>query len=207
MSRAWLLALLLFSFTHCYSQKDTNSISSLLPNMDPIPVTVLGDSLCERSQAFGLREGLGSNFEITEACVSLRGVADWLPQLNLALVNTPKLIIIELGLNDLLYHSDQSFSGNYNTMLSDLQSKSSALIMVTVLPPTNASYRTDILQMNVFLKSLGSSYPIADMETPFLQTETKIELYPTDDPIHPDPAGYSIMKTVYMTEVAKLFGL
>ncbi len=196
-----------FLFFGCYSQNDSGSLSGLLPESGSIPVTVLGDSLCERSQGFGLREGLGSNFEITEACVSLRGAADWLPELNLALTNTPRLIIIELGLNDLLYHPIELFPGNYSALLSELQARSNAILMVTVLPPPTIAYHSDILQMNVFLKSLGSAHPLADMETPFLDAEGQIELYPSIDPIHPNPVGYSIMKTVYMAEVGKLFGL
>ncbi|EPG65191.1 SGNH/GDSL hydrolase family protein [Leptospira wolffii] len=201
------ISFLAFLLIGCYSQNDAGSLSGLLPGSEPISVTVLGDSLCERSQGFGLREGLGSNFAITEACVSLRGAADWLPELNLALTNTPRLIIIELGLNDLLYHPIALFPDNYSALLSELGSRSNAVLMVTVLPIPTTVYRSDIQNMNLFLKGLGSNHPLADMETPFLAAESQIELYPVTDPIHPTPAGYAIMKTVYISAVAKLFNL
>lgn len=201
------ISFLVSLFLGCYSQNDSPSLSGLLSLTETIPVTVLGDSLCERSQAFGLRQGLGPSFQITEACVSLRGAADWLPELNSVLTNSPRLVVIELGMNDLLYHPIELFPTNYNRLLYELGLRSNALLMVTVLPPPTVAYRQDILDMNVFLKGLGSDHPLADMETAFLAAESNIELYPVSDPIHPTEAGYAIMRNVYVASIGKLFKL
>lgn len=192
----------------CYSEKHAPDLTALLPQGGSIPVSVIGDSLCERSQAFDLSDGLGSHFQVLNVCVTGSTVPDWLQNIDRALTNSPKIIIIELGTNDVSSYPTNQFPANYDRLLSNLSVRTDAIFLITVLPPPlDSGFRTGVLQINTYLKTLATAHPIADMETPFLQNENTIPLYPQTDPIHPDPAGIAIMKTVYIRQIGKISGL
>ncbi|PJZ71349.1 hypothetical protein CH373_02285 [Leptospira perolatii] len=206
----WVLSVQLFSIFHCYSETDENTVSDILSLSHQIPVSIIGDSLCERSDAFNLKEGLGADFLVYNTCVSGRTVLDWIPDLQTALAPNPKLVIIELGTNDVSGYPTSEFPGNYQRLLSELKQRSNAIPLITILPPTSAGpggYRTKILEINVFLKSLASIYITADMETAFLSAETQVPLYPSLDPIHPNQSGYLIMRNAYVSAISKLIGI
>lgn len=205
----FILALMSFLLCiDCYSEKHTPDLTALLPQGGSIPVSVIGDSLCERSQAFDLSDGLGSHFQVLNVCVTGSTVPDWLQNIDRALTNSPKIIIIELGTNDVSSYPTSQFPANYDRLLSNLSVRTDAIFLITVLPPPlDTGFRTGVLQINTYLKKLATVHPIADMEAPFLQNENAIPLYPQTDPIHPDPAGIAIMKTVYIQQIGKISGL
>ncbi|TGK17938.1 SGNH/GDSL hydrolase family protein [Leptospira fluminis] len=199
--------LFLFCFG-CYSQKKQSDLSALLSLATSIPVSIIGDSLCERSQAFDLADGLGPGFQVLNVCITGSTVPDWSQKLDTALTNTPRIVIIELGTNDVSSYPTNQFPGNYDKLISDLSVRTNAVLLVTVLPPpADPGFRTGVLTINKYLKGLSASHSIADMETPFLQQENSIPLYPQSDPIHPDPAGIAIMKSVYIQAIGRITGL
>ncbi|RHX85263.1 SGNH/GDSL hydrolase family protein [Leptospira stimsonii] len=197
-----------FFFQACVGKEsDRQGLSALLPLIGPLlKVGIIGDSLSQRSDGFGLREKLGSRFTVTDYSVSGRSVPGWNDVIGTALTEQQDLLILELGTNDVSSYPIDQFPGNYEILLQSIQKVSNAAILVTILPPTiQPGYRANILQINPYLRSLGSSYLTADMETVFLETEKTIPLYPQIDPIHPNPVGYDLMGTVYSDAIRKIY--
>ncbi|XDD50647.1 SGNH/GDSL hydrolase family protein [Leptospira sp. WS92.C1] len=202
----WNILILLF-FSCVQKESDPQGLSALLPLQGPLlKIGIIGDSLSQRSDGFGLREKLGTRFLLTDYSVSGRSVPGWTQVIGTALTENQDLLILELGTNDVSGYPIDQFPTNYETLLSMIHSHANSAILVTVLAPTiQAGYRANILQINSYLKSLEARYPIADMESPFLELENTIPLYPQTDPIHPNPAGYDLMGTVYADSILKLF--
>ncbi|RHX91744.1 SGNH/GDSL hydrolase family protein [Leptospira stimsonii] len=197
-----------FFFHACVGKEsDRQGLSALLPLIGPLlNVGIIGDSLSQRSDGFGLREKLGTRFTVTDYSVSGRSVPGWNDVIGTALTEQQDLLILELGTNDVSSYPIDQFPGNYEILLQSIQKVSNAAILVTILPPTiQPGYRANILQINPYLRSLGSRYLTADMETVFLETEKTIPLYPQIDPIHPNPVGYDLMGTVYSDAIRKIY--
>ncbi|MDI7197945.1 SGNH/GDSL hydrolase family protein [Leptospira santarosai] len=200
--------ILFFLLISCVGKEsEQQGLSFLLPLVGPLlKVGIIGDSLSQESDGFGLREKLGSRFTVTDYSVSGRYVPAWLQTIGTALTERQDLLILELGTNDVSGYPVDQFPKNYENLLSSIQSRSNAMILVTILPPTSQlGYRANILQINSYLKGLGSRYPTADMESVFLEKENTIPLYSQTDLVHPNPVGYDLMGTVYADAIYKLY--
>ncbi|EMN88083.1 SGNH/GDSL hydrolase family protein [Leptospira weilii] len=200
--------ILFFLLISCVGKEgEQHGLSLLLPLTGPLlKVGIIGDSLSQESGGFGLREKLGFRFTVTDYSVSGRYVPAWLQAIETALTERQDLLILELGTNDVSGYPVDQFPKNYENLLSLIQSRSNAMILVTVLPPTSQpAYRANILQINSYLKGLSSRYPIADMESVFLERENTIPLYSQTDLVHPNPVGYDLMGTVYTDVIHKFY--
>ncbi|EKR65103.1 GDSL-like protein [Leptospira weilii str. 2006001853] len=200
--------ILFFLLISCVGKEgEQHGLSFLLPLTGPLlKVGIIGDSLSQESGGFGLREKLGFRFTVTDYSVSGRYVPAWLQAIETALTERQDLLILELGTNDVSGYPVDQFPKNYENLLSLIQSRSNAMILVTVLPPTSQpAYRANILQINSYLKGLSSRYPIADMESVFLERENTIPLYSQTDLVHPNPVGYDLMGTVYTDVIHKFY--
>ncbi|PJZ28576.1 SGNH/GDSL hydrolase family protein [Leptospira kmetyi] len=204
--------ILLFLFFFCVNgcvgkEHEQQGLSALLPLIGPLlKVGIIGDSLSQRSDGFGLREKLGSRFTVTDYSVSGRDVPGWTQAIGTAFTEQQDVLILELGTNDVSGYPTDQFPNHYENLIGTIQSKTNSAIIVTILPPTiQPGYRANIFQINPYLRSLGSRYPTADMETVFLETEKTIPLYPVTDPIHPNPVGYDLMGTVYADTIRKFY--
>ncbi|WP_078128477.1 SGNH/GDSL hydrolase family protein [Leptospira alexanderi] len=199
--------ILFFLLISCVGKEEQHGLSFLLPLAGPLlKVGIIGDSLSQESNGFGLREKLGFRFTVTDYSVSGRYVPAWLQTIGTALTERQDLLILELGTNDVSGYPVDQFPKNYENLLSSIQSHSNAMILVTILPPTSQpGYRANILQINSYLKGLSSRYPTADMESVFLERENTIPLYSQTDLVHPNPVGYDLMGTVYTDVIHKLY--
>ncbi|EQA60885.1 SGNH/GDSL hydrolase family protein [Leptospira alexanderi] len=200
--------ILFFLLISCVGKEgEQHGLSFLLPLAGPLlKVGIVGDSLSQESNGFGLREKLGFRFTVTDYSVSGRYVPAWLQTIGTALTERQDLLILELGTNDVSGYPVDQFPKNYENLLSSIQSHSNAMILVTILPPTSQpGYRANILQINSYLKGLSSRYPTADMESVFLERENTIPLYSQTDLVHPNPVGYDLMGTVYTDVIHKLY--
>ncbi|EMF81879.1 GDSL-like protein [Leptospira weilii serovar Topaz str. LT2116] len=200
--------ILFFLLISCVGKEgEQYGLSFLLPLAGPLlKVGIIGDSLSQESDGFGLREKLGFRFTVTDYSVSGRYVPAWLQTIETALTERQDLLILELGTNDVSGYPVDQFPKNYENLLSLIQSRSNAMILVTILPPTSQpSYRANILQINSYLKGLSSRYPTADMESVFLEKENTIPLYSQTDLVHPNPVGYDLMGTIYTDVIHKFY--
>ncbi|UOG57023.1 SGNH/GDSL hydrolase family protein [Leptospira noguchii] len=200
-----ILFLLLIS---CVGKEgEQHGLSSLLPLVGPLSkVGIIGDSLSQRSDGFGLRQKLGFRFTVTDYSVSGMDVPGCTRMIGSVLTERQDLLILELGTNDAIPGSVNQFPENYETLLSSIQARSNAIILVTILPPTiNPGYRENIFQINSYLKSLNSRYPTTDMESVFLEKEKSVSLYSQTDPVHPNPVGYDLMGTAYADTILKFY--
>ncbi|MBF3376358.1 SGNH/GDSL hydrolase family protein [Leptospira borgpetersenii] len=200
--------ILFFLLISCVGKEsEQHGLSLLLPLVGPLlKVGIIGDSLSQESDGFGLREKLGFRFTVTDYSVSGRYVPTWLQTIGTALTERQDLLILELGTNDVSGYPVDQFPKNYENLLDLIQFHSNAMILVTILPPTaQPGYRANILQINSYLKGLSSRYPTADMESVFLERENTIPLYSQTDLVHPNPVGYDLMGAVYTDVIHKLY--
>ncbi|MCE9499677.1 MAG: SGNH/GDSL hydrolase family protein, partial [Leptospira sp.] len=94
---------------------------------------------------------------------------------------------------------------NLNKLIAEIQKRSSAKIILTAIPLTNDPIlQQRIVKSNSYVRSLSSKYTVADIEPEFEKVKSTVRLYPINDNIHPEPAGYDIMGDVYFKKIAGL---
>lgn len=207
------LVFLFFLFaSNCYTSKDSVDKSYLIPLMKQsntdsktIQVNIIGDSLSERSNAFGLQNKLGSGHVVNDFSVSGRTVYDWLFDISRPFSKVPNIIIIELGTNDVMTNSSYNFNSYLNRLLDEIKIRSSARIILTAVPLTDDNGLQNRIRVNNnYVRSLATSYTIVDLEKVFEDNRSNIRLYPSYDPIHPNPSGYELIGEVYKKEILYL---
>lgn len=200
----FFLLLLIFG---CYTSKesvDKSYLASLMSSnhTETIQVNIIGDSLSERSLAFSLQNKLGSGYQVNDFSVSGRTVFDWLFDISRPFNPMPDIVIIELGTNDAMMATNYDFTGYYNRLLSEIQIRSKAKIIVTAIPLTDETgIQARIKVNNNFIRSLSNLYTISDLEKAFEDNRSNLRLYPSYDPIHPNPVGYELIGEIYKKDI------
>lgn len=205
------LFILLFNL-NCYTSKDSVDKSYLIPLMKStsndskiIQVNIIGDSLSERSTAFGLQNKLGSGYKVNDFSVSGRTVYDWLFDISRPFNPVPDVIILELGTNDVMTGSNYDFNSYLNRLLEEIKIRSSARIILTAIPLTDdKGLQGRIKANNTYVRSLSSLYTITELEKAFEDNRSNLLLYPSYDPIHPNPSGYELIGELYKKDILYL---
>lgn len=193
----YLIAIIL-SLTSCYtSEKDNLSSLLYLLTNESKSLLILGDSLSERSDSFGLQSKLASSYTIKDISVSGRDIPIWMNDIGTILANKSDVIIVNLGTNDASYSNSSAFPENYNRLIEFLESSHHWLIILTQVPPTN----DPILQSRISVNNqwIKDNYPNntkVDLEEIFYKNWS-LPLYPSTDPIHPNPIGYELIGEAY----------
>lgn len=187
---------------NCYTSKDSvdNSflISLMKSNTQSIQVNIIGDSLSERSNAFGLQDKLGIHYKVNDFSISGRTVYDWLFDISRPFNPAPDLIIIELGTNDVMMGANYDFALYLTKLIEEIKLRSSARIILTAIPLTdNVGLHERIKINNAYVRSLSNQYAITDLEKIFEDNRSSLLLYPSYDPIHPNPIGYELIGESY----------
>lgn len=162
-----------------------------------IQVNIIGDSLSERSSAFGLKQKLGASYQVNDYSISGRNVLDWLNDISRPFQVAPNLIIIELGTNDAYFEGAYNFLEKYNLLIKEIELRSNTKIYLTLVPETNqVAIQSIIKKNNSQIKTLESKYTLVDLETLFRKTGLT-NLYSPQDPIHPNSIGYDLIGEEY----------
>ncbi len=198
------LFIILFT-SACYTSKDDvgkGYLLSLMNRTETVQVNVIGDSLSERSNAFGLQNKLGKDYKVNDYSIEGRTVFDWLLDISRPFNPSPNIIIIELGTNDSMMSPGYDFTGNYNRLLSEIQSRSRTKIILTAIPLTDdLGLQNKIKENNKFIRSLSNQYTVTDLERVFEDNRSNLRLYPSYDLIHPNPAGYELIGEIYRRDI------
>ncbi len=187
---------------NCYHEKKnqyTNLflLSKIKSVNNIIQLNIIGDSLSERSSSFGLKQKLGASFQINDYSISGRNVPDWLGDISRPFKIAPNLIIIELGTNDAYFEGNYNFFEKYNFLIKEIELRSNAKIFLSLVPETNQNGIQSIIKKNNFqIKTLEAKYSIVDLETIFRKNGL-VNLYPLQDPIHPNSVGYELIGEEY----------
>ncbi|HMV80024.1 MAG TPA: SGNH/GDSL hydrolase family protein [Leptospiraceae bacterium] len=198
LSKPSTFCLLFFFLSGCYHQsgkKIDQGILSFLLQKKNLKIHVLGDSIAQRSGAFGLQTKLGDSFEVKDFSVSGWNSNDWIVNLNTAFPSSPDLIIIELGTNDANRESGRLFQSETETLLKEIRKRTFAITVLSAVPRTKTLLSSVIQKNNEWVRSLG--YPFADLESVFLNYPGPLSLYPEDDPIHPNIVGNDLIGWEY----------
>lgn len=208
LSNLSILWILFFFLSGCYHRsvhKSDPGILSFLLRKKTVRIHVLGDSISQRSGAFGLQTKLGDSFEVADFSVSGWNTNDWIVNLNTAFPSSPDLIITELGTNDANRESGRLFQTETETLLREIRKRTFAVIVLSAVPRTRTLLSSIIQKNNDWVRSL--EYPFADLESVFLNYSGALSLYPEDDPIHPNSIGNDLIGWEYARLVRLQLGL
>jgi len=200
---------ILLTLINCYTSKDQVDKSYLIPLLKQtnekqsiLQVNIIGDSLSERSVGFGLQNKLGNNYKVNDFSVSGRSVYSWLFDISRPFNPQPNILIIELGTNDVMNDPSYDFIGYFNRLLTEIKLRSSARIILTAVPLTDdKGLQNKIKVNNNFIRSLSANYTVTDLEAVFEANRSTIKLYPSYDPIHPNPVGYELIGEAYKKDI------
>lgn len=191
----------------CYhSDKPTNQYLSLFGGISlERRITIVGDSLGQWSDGFGLRTKLPSEFKITDISVAGYTTEDWLQNKNRMNEIPTDLWIIELGTNDAMVYGASGFESKTRELVSFLESSQVSRILLTAIPLTNMTSIQETIRTNNqtirILKENKTNIDFVDIESIFESYSGSLPLYPISDPIHPNQIGYELMGEAYRKKI------
>lgn len=198
-----LLFLIPFAITNCYHSKkeDLTLLTLLSQNAPSVRVTIVGDSLSQWSDSFGLRQKLPSSYTITDVSRAGYDSIMWLEDLAIAESVPTDIYIIEIGTNDASYNGTRDFLNRYTQIIRRLEQKSNSFLILSTVPKTNQTGLHESIQSNnisirEFVKT-NNRYRLADLESLFSSASENLPLYPISDPIHPNQIGYTLIGEEY----------
>lgn len=196
----------------CYYPKKSEPIDLLwipiLSNITQMNILFIGDSLAERSNTFGLQETLGSNFTLQSLARSGWDVPRWEANFHEILQYKPNLCIIGLGTNDANNYPTSQFPKIYNNFASRIQTFFPKTILLhTLPPPTELPILKSKIKLNNswILENYNEKF-IVDLFTIF-ENNSHLPLYPTWDPVHPNPIGYDLIRDAYRERIIHVLNL
>ncbi len=191
------------SFAHCYDSKQNNdSLQSLLTvSTVPIRVTVVGDSIAQLSDGFGLKAKLPNNYSVTDVSIAGYNISSWLENSSHIEGIPTDIWIVELGTNDALSQGTYKFRENYSELLNRLELKNPSFIVLSTVPLTEqVGIQTSVRENNETIRNLAgnkATYRLADLEKLFSNHSGQLLLYSVDDPIHPNQIGMEMIGEEY----------
>lgn len=194
----------------------------------PIIYAALGDSLTagvgvenyEDSYPYLVAKKIaGNSFRVIHHNFSYQG-ARTINIINDLLIKTiadqPDIITILIGTNDVHGHvSAADFEKNYQTILAQLKSQTSAKINLIsipylgseslLLPPFNYYFHSRVDSFNKIIKNLAEENGLnyIDIASPSDQAEFRIKAYYSRDEFHPAAAGYKYWSQIIYDNLNK----
>lgn len=205
LSILWILFLFISGCYHRSGKRADQGILSVLLREKTVKIHILGDSISQRSGAFGLQTKLGDSFEVKDFSVSGWNTNDWIINLNTALPSSPDLIITELGTNDANRESGRLFQSETEFLLREIRKRTFATIILSAVPVTKTLLSSIIQKNNEWIRTQG--IPYADLESAFQNYSGALSLYPEDDPIHPNIIGNDLIGWEYARLIRLQIGL
>lgn len=194
-------------FSNCYhSDKPSGQYLSILgANVLNRKITIVGDSLAQWSDGFGLRSRLPSEFTVTDLSVAGYTTEDWIQNQNRLNAIPTDLWILELGTNDAMVYGTSGFETRTLNLIDFLQSNQNSIVYLTLVPKTKmVSIQDTIRTNNSTLRAIQEKKPkveIVDIESIFESYQGELPLYPISDPIHPNQIGYDLMGETYRKKI------
>ncbi|MBL0953841.1 MAG: SGNH/GDSL hydrolase family protein [Leptospira sp.] len=168
-------------------------------------ITIVGDSLAQWSDGFGLKQKLPSEFTVTDLSVAGYSTEDWLQNKNRLNEIPTQIWILELGTNDAMVYGTSGYETRTRSLIDFLQNSQNSIVYLTLIPRTNmSSIRETIRTNNETLRQIKSqkqNIDIIDVESVFESYKGDVPLYPVSDPIHPNQIGYEIMGELYRKKI------
>jgi lysophospholipase L1-like esterase len=201
--RNGILITIIALLSNCYhTEKDNLSLLTLLnQNASPIRITIVGDSLSQWSDSFGLKTKLPATYQITDLSIAGYDTELWLEDLSKAESVATDIWIIELGTNDASYKGTTFFRERYTEILKRLEQRSYSYFLLSAIPKTNqVGLHNTISINNEVIRELVKSntrYRLVDLEVVFTNASVNTTLYSLTDPIHPNQIGYELIGEEY----------
>lgn len=198
-------------------------------NTGPIVYVALGDSTGAGVGAVGggyvarlyqrmLQHRPGS--ELVNVCVSGADTSDLLrDQLDKGVAKNPQLVTLGIGINDIGHSVPlEKFAENYERILSTLQEKTQAQIVVTNIPDVSSApvvpsslrgqYHRQIETFNQRLAEIAGRHGVTVFDI-YSITTRDLPVHPeyfSRDRFHPSDAGYELWATRMWPTIARTIG-
>ena len=201
-----ILLFFLFTSISCYRPDKQNNLPELLLLVAnrPANLLILGDSLSNFSNSFGIQNALGKNYIVRDLSVPGRDIRDWLVDLERGFSPLPDLVILPLGTNDAVNYPTSEFPQRLNDLLTRVRIRSASRILLVCPPLTESPTHTrNIATNNSYVRTLSSQYPVSDWEEVF-RTNSNLDLYPSLDPIHPNPIGNQLIGARLVRDILQI---
>lgn len=207
----FLIFILICSLGNCLSDSSENDnaenlLTALLQVNVGEKILLVGDSLTVRSQAFGL-ESAAQDTQWTIQANEGFSYREWNQRKEQLLTDSFDTVLFFLGTNDGYEYSSTEFSRQVSEVQSYIELKSTARIYhVLTYRSLDAGLRSVILNNNSWLSDFCASKQrtdCIDIDTPVhnaIESNTPPGLYGID-PIHPEPAGYSFIKSILIRNI------
>jgi acyl-CoA thioesterase I len=221
--------LLMSMFTGCNRKDVVQTGSDKRMTTGPIVYVALGDST---GSGVGAREGgyvlrlfnrlteRRPESKLTNLCVSGATTSDLVRgQLQRGVEVNPDLVTVGIGINDIGHGlTIDQFAKNYEEILSTLQQKTHARILVTNIPdissapripgPMRSGYQQQIIKFNERLDEITRRYGVTVFD---MYTISKDELpshpeYFSSDGFHPSDQGYEMWATQMWPTLERVIG-
>ncbi|WP_420908927.1 SGNH/GDSL hydrolase family protein [Leptospira bandrabouensis] len=199
--------IIIFFLIGCYhSKQPTNQYLTLLSGV-PMErrITIVGDSLGQWSDGFGLKTKLPQGYKVTDISVAGYTIEDWLQNKSRLNEIPTDLWIIELGTNDAMVYGTSGFESRNTELIQFLESSQISKVLLTTIPLTNmTSIRETIRTNNETIRRMKenrSNLDYVEMESIFESYTGEVPLYPVSDPIHPNQIGYELMGEAYKKKI------
>lgn len=181
----------------CANRSQAPEALLALASADP-GILILGDSLTERSDGFGLKGELEPTIRVSSSGIPGFDFSNWVSRVDEAFAAGARpgdSVLLVLGTNDGYRFSPPTFLANVHELDRQLRIRTSGAIYYFLVPRTNdAGLAASILANNAALVAgLPPTSRLIDLDGPFEAARSSVLLYPVDDPIHPTAAGYRII--------------
>lgn len=171
------------------------------PSLTTYQVTIVGDSLSQLSDGFGLKHKLSTSYSVKDMSIAGYSTQDWLMESPKLEALSSDIWLIELGTNDANIYGTSGFITRYKELLSRLEKKSISILVLTAIPLTDyVNLQPLIKENNEQIRELvrtKPNYKLVDMEKSFSSYSGTAPLYSPNDPIHPNALGLEIMGNEY----------
>ena len=194
-----ILAALVIS---CVRSQEDPFVASLTPFLAPTARTVLiiGDSLTDISQGFGLATRLGPEYRVFYQGAPGYDFQNWLIRLAQAVSSfsdsPPGIILVPLGTNDGYRFGPADFALNLEAFHQELRRYSQARVIYFQVPRTRqAGLSSAILANNATLSAHvpGDNTELKNLDSIFENSALYHLLYEGLDEVHPTNHGYELI--------------
>ncbi len=177
-------------------QHRTDVFKSL--EVDSTQIVMLGNSITEMAEWSELLK----NKNVINRGVIGDGTRDIYNRLDKIVVGKPKQIFLLAGVNDLIFHSVDSISNQYQSIVSKIRTQTphTALVLISVLPVNNSLRRSGIKNENIVLLnkqildiSKKENLNYIDAHKFLKNKEGALRDDCTFDGIHLNSLGYSVL--------------
>jgi len=171
-------------------------------SIEPIKISLVGDSLAAWSEGFRLKTILRDGYIISIFAQPGADTEFWLANYIKPSTTPAQIIIISLGTNDIGYGKGREYPARLRELI-DLSIRKPGVnqIFITTIPLSNQDKLwNEIKSANQAIRQI-QGIKIVEWESALNPNESYSPFYPMIDPIHPKEEGYEILGQILANRI------